>query len=124
MDTVTSFKVWHDSSPSSSVVQANLEAADSQAPVSLKTSPWSGRWRRMTFARFAVTACRPDAASMVILERIHTQLQQRWHGVIEEVLRIRRGATGRSLYRSPILRRHDMLAFSRCWSVLGGVLTK
>lgn len=37
----------------------------------------------------------------------------RWRRVIEEALRIRRGAQGRSLYRSPLARRRDVLAFSK-----------
>ncbi len=36
----------------------------------------------------------------------------RWHCVIEEALRIRRAASGRSLYRSPLSRRHDVRAFT------------
>lgn len=36
---------------------------------------------------------------------------ERWHHVIDEALRIRRGTAGRSLYRSPLSRRRDMLAF-------------
>jgi hypothetical protein len=35
-----------------------------------------------------------------------------WRRVIEESLRIRRGETGRSLYRSPFSRRRDLLAFT------------
>lgn len=35
----------------------------------------------------------------------------RWHRLVNESLRIRRGDAGRSLYRSPLARRRDVLAF-------------
>ncbi|MCU1642202.1 MAG: hypothetical protein JWN03_2477 [Nocardia sp.] len=35
----------------------------------------------------------------------------RWHHLINEALRIRRNDSHRSLYRSPLPRRHDILAF-------------
>jgi len=38
-------------------------------------------------------------------------LTPRWHHIINECLRIRRGAHGRSLYGSPLTRRRDALAF-------------
>lgn len=37
---------------------------------------------------------------------------EKWRRVIEEALRIRRGAAGRSAYRSPLARRRDVHAFS------------
>jgi hypothetical protein len=36
----------------------------------------------------------------------------RWHRVVTESLRIRRGEPGRSLYRNPLRRRRDVLAFA------------
>ncbi len=38
---------------------------------------------------------------------------EQWHRVIDEALRIRRGASGRSLYRSPLARRRDVRAFTQ-----------
>nr|WP_240943140.1 aminoglycoside adenylyltransferase domain-containing protein [Planosporangium thailandense] len=35
----------------------------------------------------------------------------RWHAIIDEALRIRRGGTARGSYRSPLRRRRDTLAF-------------
>ncbi|MEO3809200.1 aminoglycoside adenylyltransferase domain-containing protein [Sphaerisporangium sp. B11E5] len=36
---------------------------------------------------------------------------ERWHRVVAEAARVRRGEPGRSLYRSPLSRRRDVLAF-------------
>jgi hypothetical protein len=59
-----------------------------------------------TLATGAITS--KEGASIYAL----ATFPDRWHRVIDEALRIRRAATGRALYRSPLARRRDVRAFT------------
>lgn len=73
---------------------------------------WAPAWGVLGVSRLHYTLATGDIASKEGAGLYALRAFPRpWHGIVEECLRIRRGGEGRSLYRTPLGRRRDALAF-------------
>ena len=74
--------------------------------------PWATEWGVLGVTRLHHTLAGGEitskyGAGLYAMRRFPL----RWHRVIVEALRIRRGDPGRSIYRTPLGRRRDLLAY-------------
>jgi len=76
-------------------------------------SPYAAVWAVTGVSRLHYTLATGDITSKVgaALHALHA-FPPRWHPVLTESLRLRRGEPGPSLYRTPLARRRDVPAFT------------